>query len=204
MFFRENPVPARELSVNLRSPRAFALQFAFVSFLGAVVYFAWPKHVEAGRLVGTGAAQNLFNLFFLGQYFLLAILAPTFAAGSITGEKERKTYELLLASPLKPSMILFGKLFSSMAYIIVLILSSLPLMILCYLLGGIALSEIARAYIVFFFQRRDVRSFELGVFELFQPDEFGLARELSGDLAVGARLRGAHSNRSRRRRHRDA
>jgi ABC-type transport system involved in multi-copper enzyme maturation permease subunit len=151
MMFRENPVPARELSVNLRSPRAFALQFAFVSFLGAVVYFAWPKHVEAGRLVGTGAAQNLFNLFFLGQYFLLAILAPTFAAGSITGEKERKTYELLLASPLKPSMILFGKLFSSMAYIVVLILSTLPLMILCYLLGGIALSEVVRAYIVFFF-----------------------------------------------------
>ena len=29
-------------------------------------------------------------------------MAPTFAAGSITGEKERKTYELLLASPLRP------------------------------------------------------------------------------------------------------
>ena len=47
-------------------------------------------------------ARRLFDLFFLGQFFLVALVAPTFAAGSITGEKERKTYEMLLASPLRP------------------------------------------------------------------------------------------------------
>ena len=93
-------------------------------------------------------AQRLFDLFFLGQFFLVALVAPTFAAGSITGEKERKTYEMLLASPLKPSTILIGKLLSSLSYLVILILSSLPLMILCFLLGGIMLSEIARAYLV--------------------------------------------------------
>ncbi len=138
----------RELLVNLRTPRAFVLQFLFVVFLGSVVFFAWPAGASAGQLVSSGASQNLFRLFFLGQYFLLSVLAPTFAAGSITGEKERKTYELLLASPLKPSMILFGKLLSSMTYIVILLFSSLPLVMLCYLLGGIALSEIARAYLV--------------------------------------------------------
>jgi ABC-type transport system involved in multi-copper enzyme maturation permease subunit len=78
----------------------------------------------------------------------VALVAPTFAAGSITGEKERKTYEMLLASPLRPSTILVGKLLSSLGYLVILILSSLPLMILCFLLGGISLSEIVRAYIV--------------------------------------------------------
>ena len=75
-------------------------------------------------------------------------MAPTFAAGSITGEKERKTYELLLASPLRPSTILVGKLLSSLSYLVILIISSLPLMILCYLLGGLLLSEITRSYLV--------------------------------------------------------
>src|SRR5262245_5686833 len=55
---------------------------------------------------------------------------------------------MLLASPLKPSTILMGKLLSSLSYLVILILSSLPLMILCFLLGGIMLSEIARAYLV--------------------------------------------------------
>src|SRR5206468_3256282 len=126
----------------------FMLQLAYVMFLGAVVYFYWPAEAEGARQVGSGVARRLFELFFLGQFFLVALVAPTFAAGSITGEKERKTYEMLLASPLQPATILTGKLLSSLSYLVILILSSLPLMILCFLLGGILLSEIARAYIV--------------------------------------------------------
>lgn len=148
MLLRDNPVLGRELLVNLRSPRAFGLQLAYVAFLSVVVYFAWPT-VEGGvARVSPEVAQQLFNLFFLGQFFLVALVAPTFASGSITGEKERKTYEMLLASPLDPMTILVGKLLSSLTYLVLLILSSLPLMILCFLLGGILLSEIARAYVV--------------------------------------------------------
>ena len=45
--------------------------------------------------------------------------------------------------------ILVGKLLTaSLTYLVLLILSSLPLMILCFLLGGLLLSEIARAYLV--------------------------------------------------------
>ena len=145
MIFRDNPVLIRELLVNLRSPRAFVLQLLYVSFLGVVVYFAWPS---AGKLVSADLSQRLFDIFFLGQFFLVALVAPSFASGSITGEKERKTYEMLLASPLRPSSILVGKLLSSLTYLVLLIVSSLPLMILCFLLGGILLSEIARAYLI--------------------------------------------------------
>jgi ABC-type transport system involved in multi-copper enzyme maturation permease subunit len=148
MILYDNPVLIRELLVNLRTPRAFVLQFIYVVFLGVVVYFYWPASSGSGAQVSSGVARRLFDLFFLGQFFLVALVAPSFAAGSITGEKERKTYEMLLASPLKPSTILVGKLLSSLSYLVLLIVSSLPLMILCFLLGGILLSEIARAYLV--------------------------------------------------------
>ncbi len=147
MILRDNPVLTRELLVTLRSPRAFILQLLYVSALGALVYFYWPAE-EGRRQVSSGVARRLFDIFFLGQFFLVALMAPTFAAGSITGEKERKTYELLLASPLRPGTILVGKLLSSLSYLVILIVSSLPLMILCYLLGGLLLSEITRGYLV--------------------------------------------------------
>lgn len=148
MILRDNPVLSRELLVNLRSSKSFGLQLAYVAFLGVVVFFAWP--VVGGRelQISTGAAQQLYRLFFLGQFFLVALIAPTFAAGSIAGEKERKTYEMLLASPLEPMTILVGKLLSSLTYLVLLIVSSLPLMVLCFLLGGILMSEIVRAYLV--------------------------------------------------------
>jgi ABC-type transport system involved in multi-copper enzyme maturation permease subunit len=148
MLLRENPVLARELLVNLRSHRSFSLQLVYVVVLGIVVYMAWPSTQAGLAQVSSGAAQSLFELFFFGQFVLVALVAPTFAAGSISGEKERKTYELLLASPLEPSTILFGKLLSSLSFLVLLIISSLPLMILCFLLGGILLSEIFRAYLI--------------------------------------------------------
>ena len=148
MLLRDNPVLSRELLVTLRSSRSFLLQAGYVGLLSAVVYFAWPEGEGAARRVGSATALRLYNLFFLGQFFLVALMAPAFAAGSLAGEKERKTYEMLLASPLEPFTILIGKLLSSMTYLVLLILSSLPLMILCFLLGGILLSEVARAYLV--------------------------------------------------------
>ena len=147
-MFRDNPVLTRELLVTLRSPRSFILQLLYVCVLGALVFFQWPAGEQGARQVSPGVARTLFDIFFLGQFFLVALMAPTFAAGSITGEKERKTYELLLASPLRPATILVGKLLSSLSYLVILIISSLPLMILCYLLGGLLLSEITRSYLV--------------------------------------------------------
>lgn len=148
MLLRDNPVLSRELLVNLRAPKAFGLQFAYVVFLTVMVYFAWPTSAGGVARVSPAVAQKLFDLFFLGQFFLVALVAPTFASGSITGEKERKTYEMLLASPLDPGTILVGKLLSSLTYLVLLIVSTLPLMFLCFLLGGILLSEIVRAYLI--------------------------------------------------------
>src|SRR2546422_8027743 len=113
MYLRDNPVLAHELLVNLRMRRAFILQLLYVVALAAVVYIAWP---EAGRVeIGSpAAAPRLFKIFFLGQFALVALMAPSYAAGSITGEKERRTYELLISTPLEPGSVLLGKLLSSL------------------------------------------------------------------------------------------
>jgi ABC-type transport system involved in multi-copper enzyme maturation permease subunit len=75
------------------------------------------------------------------------MMAPSFAGGTITGEKERKTYEMLLASPLRPSAIVFGKLVASLAHLAVLILTSLPIVVLCLPLGGVSVYEVLSAYL---------------------------------------------------------
>jgi len=93
-------------------------------------------------------STRLFRLLVLGQFFLVAMLAPSFAAGSLTGEKERRSYEMLLAAPLTPGTIVWGKFVSSLAYLGLLILSSLPLVSLCYLLGGLAVEDLVAAYVL--------------------------------------------------------
>lgn len=146
MYLFENPVLQRELLVNLRMHRGFILLFVYQAALALVIYFAWPQEVGLDLTGGSGEAQRLINLFFLGQYVLVSMMAPSFAAGTITGEKERKTYEMLLASPLRPAAIVLGKLVASLTHLGVLVFSSLPIVMLCLPLGGVSFYEVLAAY----------------------------------------------------------
>lgn len=148
-YLLENPVLQRELLVNLRTGRAFALLFGYLALLGGVVYLAWPSELRID-LANPEASQRLVNMFFLGQYVLASLMAPSFAAGAIAGEKERKSYEMLLASPLPPGAILIGKLLASMAHLAILVFTSLPIVMLCLPLGGVSLYEVLAAYVALF------------------------------------------------------
>ena len=108
MYLFENPVLQRELLVNLRMTRAFVLLFCYLALLGLVVYVAWPTSQTLDLTTTPQEAKRLIDLFFVGQYVLMSLMAPSFAAGTIAGEKERKTYEMLLASPLRPAAIVLG------------------------------------------------------------------------------------------------
>ncbi len=146
MYLLENPVLQRELLVNLRMHRAFVLLLAYIGLLGTVVYVAWPSQQRLDLSLST-AGRELVNLFFLGQYILTSLMVPSFAGGTITGEKERKTYEMLLASPLRPGAIVLGKLLASLSHLAVLVFASLPIVMLCLPLGGVSLWEVVATYV---------------------------------------------------------
>ena len=147
MFLRENPVLQRELLVNLRMSRAFVLLLIYQAILGAVVYLAWPQEARLDLTKNPESTRKLVDLFFLGQYILASLMAPSFAAAAISGEKERKTYEMLLASPLQPGSIVIGKLIASLTHLAVLIFASLPIVMLCLPLGGVSIYEVFAAYL---------------------------------------------------------
>lgn len=147
MYLFENPVLQRELLVNLRMPRGFVLLFLYQALLAIVVYFAWPQDTHLDLTQQDSDAKKLVDMFFVGQYILASMMAPSFAAGTITGEKERKTYEMLLASPLRPTAIVFGKMVASLTHLAVLVFASLPIIMLCLPLGGVSLYEVLAAYL---------------------------------------------------------
>ena len=146
MYLFENPVLQRELVVNLRTPRAFILLAAYQLLLAGVVLVAWPADERLDLTTNPPSARKLVNLFFLGQYVIASLMAPSFAAGAISGEKERQTYEMLLASPLRPGAIVLGKLVASLTHLGMLIVASLPIIVLCLPLGGVSVYEVLAAY----------------------------------------------------------
>jgi hypothetical protein len=101
MILRDNPVLTREMLdpvaalVHLATDVCRALE-------------PWSTSLAGGRgrrASGQPAWRRLFDIFFLGQFFLVALMALTFAAGASRGRRSQ-TYESLLASPLLPNTIL--------------------------------------------------------------------------------------------------
>ncbi len=150
MYLFENPVLQRELVTNLRMTRGFVLLTGYVALLGMLVYAAWPTD-QLVDMARSEKAKPLVNLFFLGQYVLMSLMAPSFAAGAITGEKERKSFEMLLASPVRPGAIVLGKLAASLCPLAELMFCSLPIVMLCLPLGGVHPSEVVVAYLAMIF-----------------------------------------------------
>lgn len=146
MYLLENPVLQRELVSNLRMTRSFVLLFVYVGLLGLLVYIAWPADQRLD-MVQSEQAKPLVDLLFLGQYMLMALMAPSFAAGTITGEKERQSFEMLMASPIKPAAIVLGKLAASLTPLLQLMFGSLPIVMLCLPLGGVSPYEVGAAYL---------------------------------------------------------
>ena len=142
----ENPVLQRELLVNLRMPRAFGLLLIYQLLLAAMVYLAWPSNT-LDLTEATGSNRQLVDLVFLGQFVLASLMAPSFTAGAISGEKERETYEMLLASPIRPESIVSGKLIAALTHLAMLVFASLPIVMLCLPLGGVSFYEVIAAYV---------------------------------------------------------
>jgi len=147
MFALDNPVLQRELISNLRAPRAFLLMLVYQIALAAVVLIAYPRDTKIDLSRESASAQRLVDFFFVGQFAIASLMAPSFTAGAISGEKERKTYEMLLASPLRPWVIVSGKLVAALAHLVVLVAGSLPIIMLCLPLGGVSIYELLAAYV---------------------------------------------------------
>lgn len=141
----ENPVLRRELLTSLRSNKAFVLQGLFLLVIGAVVYLAWPNDIVSNT---KDLVRRLFKTFGMSQLALLSVLAPAFSASAMTIEKERRCIDLLMTSPIHHGTILLGKYFSSVVYLLLLVVATAPIAFVVSWLQGLGPAEISGMYLL--------------------------------------------------------
>ena len=147
-----NAVLSRELRVALRNERSFATLAIFVAVLGAIVAAQFPADTAVGVAFSreTGSARlgtELFAWFGWSQATLISLLLPALATGALSQERERRTLEPLLLTPLSPLQIVWGKGAGVLAFAMLLLLATVPLTSLCFLLGGVSPGDVIRLYV---------------------------------------------------------
>ena len=141
-----NPILKRELVGALRSWRSLAMLLCFLVALSGYVLLLWP---EGGVYsVAAQSSQKLFVSLSLALTALVCLCAPAFTAVCITSEKEQKTYDFLYHTTLSSWQMLWGKLVAGVGAILLLVVSSLPMMGACFILGGVTLQSFVGVYVV--------------------------------------------------------
>lgn len=138
----DNPIVLKEGVSRMRTWRAPVVATLYLSLIGGVGYVVLNLAVAGFRQSNTGviASQVGGQAFAWMAFFELALVglfAPGVAAGAISGERERQTLDVLLVSRVSAFGIVWGKLVASLAYVLLLILTALPLFAAVFLFGGI-------------------------------------------------------------------
>lgn len=145
-WLRGNPVTIKELRGRMRGMRAFVVITVYVLLMSLFTVLLYAIYSSSSQTTLSTTGGALGKLIFGGvltvELFLVCFIAPAFTAGSISGERERRTYYLLRTTLLSANKLIMGKLISALAFILLLLVVAIPLQSLAFLMGGISLAEV--------------------------------------------------------------
>ncbi len=161
--FRLNPVMVKELRGRMRGVRGFAIISIFLTLMSFFTMLLYLLRVPAGGVVVTGdLGRELFIGVLFIELMLIIFIVPALTAGAITTERERKTYDLLQTTLITKATFVVGKMQSALGYIVLLLLSAIPLQSIAFLFGGVSEAELILALLVLL-----VSAIALGAFGMF-------------------------------------
>lgn len=148
-----NPLLVKELRGRMRGARAFIVLTVYLLLLSCFTSVIYYAYTASARGPGGGPdmaylGKTMFASVVIIEIFMVTFITPAFTAGAISGERERKTYELLRTTLLSARELVFGKLSSALTYMLLLILAAVPLESLAFVLGGVVVGELAAALVL--------------------------------------------------------
>ncbi|MCI5587611.1 MAG: ABC transporter permease subunit [Lachnospiraceae bacterium] len=146
MKYKINPVYAKEMKLRVRSVKFAMTVFFFnlILIIIAITGFEIMFNVRWNAYVDYGGAARVYFIMICLEMLMVIFLLPSFTAGSIAGEREKQTLEILLTTTLKPGKIIMGKLMSSISMVILLVISGMPVLSIVFTVGGIGMGDLVQ------------------------------------------------------------
>ena len=150
MKLLHNPVFRKELLLRVRSWRFAATIIIYNAILSLITLFVFTIsfNINYQGSVDYMNALILYGVMAAIQFGLVLFLVPIFTAGSIAGERERQTLDILLTTKMRPSQIVIGKMMSSIAMVLLLGITSLPIIAVVFSVGGITMKDLLQLEIL--------------------------------------------------------
>lgn len=147
-----NPIIVKELRRQMRGVRPYAVLTIFLVALMAAGYGIYQLMLRqaffGSTILSFQVGQAVFGGLALCEILLIVFLSPAMTSGAISAEREQLTYEMLLATPLRPASILWGKLLAALSYIFLLIFAAIPVFSVVLMFGGVAPKDMLKTLVL--------------------------------------------------------
>ncbi|MCC7509676.1 MAG: ABC transporter permease [Planctomycetes bacterium] len=134
-----NPLAVRELRVACRSWKLVIILTAYLLVQGAIFsIWLFVSSDSAGLYEDpTSIGSGLFTTLAVVLVIVVMLVFPAFSSTAIASEHERKSFDLLLLTPLAPWEIALGKFFAAGIQASIFLVATVPLFAMANLFGGI-------------------------------------------------------------------
>lgn len=137
-----NPIVKKDLQVTARSMRLSWGLFAYEIVLTLAFLLALAVIQEQSNSIysSTNVYADLIYLFpvvAVAQVCIVALIVPIITASSVSGEKERQTFDIMLTTCMSPFSIVLGKVASAVLRILFFVVAGMPIMSLAFVVGGL-------------------------------------------------------------------
>jgi ABC-type Na+ efflux pump permease subunit len=146
------PIFAREFFTVPRREKHHVGRVAMLLLFWIIGLTAWQASIGFDRNATLGETARfgllLFQIITYVELTLLLFFSALSAAGTVSQEKDRRTFILLLITDMRDYEIVLGKMLGSLLPILLLLMGTIPVLCMLLLLGGISAEQVFQATLV--------------------------------------------------------
>lgn len=141
----------KELKANARSirmPFVLTIYNAILAFVASFSYYIelWGNQSYHIQTRNAGILE-VYTLLMIIEFGMVLITMPVLSASMITNERERQTLDILMSFKIQPFKLLAGKLCACVTVVMFLIVSSVPIVSIVFLVGGVNVKNLLESFL---------------------------------------------------------
>ncbi|MBI4578781.1 MAG: ABC transporter permease subunit, partial [Planctomycetes bacterium] len=141
-----NPIVVRVVQMGSKRPQHLWLRAGYLVVLLFLMLASQLSQSTGGSTPSltslAKSSSRVFEAISILQLAMICLLSPVFTAGAISQEKDAETFNVLLTTPLSNAQIVLGSLLSRLFFVIVLLISGLPIFCITMLYGGVTADQV--------------------------------------------------------------
>ena len=152
-----NPVLDKEFRLRMRTSRSMVSVMLYILALGfiAMGFIYMTMYLDNGnggaQQFNSGMSQMMFYVLSFAQLLMIAFMAPALTAGVISSEREKQTLSMLLTTQQSSTTIILSKLLSSLSFMALIVIATLPVYSIVFLFGGISPRQLIALFLFYLF-----------------------------------------------------